>query len=79
MPREQRMILSFNYMSRRREHTNTLGLTLLMGTNFIRLELVDLAGINFSDFDILIFYLFENVAINLISASTIFSEKWAIH
>ena len=39
---------------------------------------MDLAGINFSDFDVLIFYLFKNVAMNLISASTLFSEKWAI-
>ena len=36
-------------------------------------------GVNFSDFDILIFYLFENVVMNLISVSTIFlKKKWAI-
>ena len=36
-------------------------------------------GVNFGDFDILIFYLFENVVMNLISVSTIFlKKKWAI-
>ena len=36
-------------------------------------KIADLVGINFSDFEIL----FKNVAVNLILASTIFSEKWA--
>ena len=39
------------------------------------LILAVLAGQIFGDFDI---YLFENVAMNLILTSTIFSEKWAI-
>ena len=52
----------------------TLGLLLLTGTNFnINFRVLDLVGINFSDFEILIRM---NVAMNLILVSTIFNEKF---
>ena len=37
-------------------------------------KIADLVGINFSDFEII----YENVAVNLILTSTVFSEKCAI-
>ena len=39
---------------------------------------MDLEGINFSDFEIFNLVIRMNVAMNLISVSTIFSEKWGI-
>ena len=56
---------------------NYLRVTIINRYKF--LAVLDLADINFSDFEIIYsINFFKNVATNLLSASTIFSEKQAI-